>query len=101
VSTLEELHTAISELGLPAILKTRRFGYDGKGQAVIREVSDAEDAFAAMNGQPAILEAFADFTVELSIIAARGLDGEVAAYPLSENRHSGRHSARKLRSCRD
>ncbi len=86
VSTLEELHTAISELGLPAILKTRRFGYDGKGQAVIREVSDAEDAFAAMNGQPAILEAFADFTVELSIIAARGLDGEVAAYPLSENR---------------
>lgn len=89
VSTLEELHTAISELGLPAILKTRRFGYDGKGQAVIREMSDAEDAFAAMNGQPAILEAFADFTVELSIIAARGLDGEVAAYPLSENRHSG------------
>ena len=53
VSTLEELHTAISELGLPAILKTRRFGYDGKGQAVIREMADAEDAFAAMKGQPA------------------------------------------------
>ena len=88
VSTLQELHTAISELGLPAILKTRRFGYDGKGQAVIREMADAEDALAAMKGQPAILEAFADFTMELSIVAARGLDGAVEAYPLSENRHS-------------
>ncbi len=88
VSTLQELQTAISELGLPAILKTRRFGYDGKGQAVIREMADAEDALAAMKGQPAILEAFADFTHELSIVAARGLDGEVRAYPLSENRHS-------------
>jgi 5-(carboxyamino)imidazole ribonucleotide synthase len=88
VDSLEALNAAISELGLPAILKTRRFGYDGKGQAVIRKMSDAEEAFAAMNGQPAILEAFADFTMELSIIAARGLDGAVAAYPLSENRHS-------------
>jgi 5-(carboxyamino)imidazole ribonucleotide synthase len=64
---------------------------------VIREMSDAEDAFAAMNGQPAILEAFADFTVELSIIAARGLDGEVVAYPAVREPALRRHSARKLR----
>jgi len=88
VETLAELQAAIIELGVPAILKTRRFGYDGKGQAVIRDASNAEQALASMNGQPAILEAFAPFTRELSIVAARSADGQIKAFPLAENRHS-------------
>lgn len=79
---------AAEALGAPAILKTRRFGYDGKGQQVIRTVDEAEAAFAAIGARAAILEAFAPFERELSIVAARSLDGEVRAFPLSENRHA-------------
>jgi len=82
------LHAALTDLGWPAVLKTRRFGYDGKGQVVITDREGVDAALAAMNGQPAILEAFARFTRELSIVAARSTQGEVKAYPLVENRHA-------------
>jgi 5-(carboxyamino)imidazole ribonucleotide synthase len=71
----------------PALLKTRREGYDGKGQAWVRDASEAERAFKAIGAKPAILEAKADFVRELSIIAARGRDGAVACYPVGENTH--------------
>jgi 5-(carboxyamino)imidazole ribonucleotide synthase len=74
--------------GGPALLKTRREGYDGKGQVWVRDPEEAEAAFAAIGAKPAILEAKADFVRELSIIAARGRDGAVACYPVGENRHA-------------
>ena len=89
VETLDDLQAAVETLGLPALLKTRRDGYDGKGQAWIRSPEDAKTTFAAIGGRPAILEAAADFVRELSVIAARGWDGAVAVYPLGENRHAG------------
>ena len=81
------LDAALDALGRPAILKTRRFGYDGKGQAVIREADDAGPAWDAMAGAPAILEGFVDFSFEISVIVARGLDGAVAAYDPGANVH--------------
>ena len=69
------------------MLKTRRGGYDGKGQFVLRERDDADAAFAALGGVPLILEAFVPFTREVSVLAARGLDGEVRVLPLVENMH--------------
>ncbi|XBQ17279.1 MAG: 5-(carboxyamino)imidazole ribonucleotide synthase [Oceanicaulis sp.] len=89
VDDAEGARAAAGKLGVPSILKTRRFGYDGKGQQVIREVSEAADAFTAIGARPAILEAFAPFVRELSIVAARDLDGTVSAFPLAENRHEG------------
>lgn len=89
VATENEAETAIAALGVPAILKTCRLGYDGKGQQVIREASAAREAFAALGGVPCILEAFAPFEREVSVVAARGVDGAVAAYPLVENHHEG------------
>ena len=89
VDTPADARAAAETLGVPSILKTRRFGYDGKGQQVVRDIDHAEAAFQAIGGQEAILEAFAPFTRELSIVAARSLDGEVRAFPLSENRHEG------------
>ena len=89
VSTLDDLTKAIETLGLPAVLKTRREGYDGKGQVWIRDAADAEVAFDAIGRRPAVLEAAAVFNRELSVIAARDHDGAVAAYPLGENIHSG------------
>ncbi|WP_243404029.1 5-(carboxyamino)imidazole ribonucleotide synthase [Zavarzinia aquatilis] len=82
------LDAAVKALGLPAVLKTRRFGYDGKGQAIIRTVDDIEAAFAAMKGQPAILEGFVPFTAEISVVASRGVAGDVAVFDPVENRHS-------------
>ena len=89
VDSLEDLRAALETLGTPALLKTRRDGYDGKGQVWITSPKQAEAALAELGGRPAILEARAAFTRELSIIAARGRDGSVAVYPLGENRHSG------------
>lgn len=88
VATLDDLTAAIEALGLPALLKTRREGYDGKGQVWIRDAADAEAAFDAIGRRPAILEAAAVFNRELSVIAARGHDGAVAVYPLGENIHA-------------
>lgn len=82
-----DLIAALSTLGTPAVLKTRRLGYDGKGQVVIREASEAAAAFARVGGVPLILEAFVDFERELSIVAARSTSGEVQCYPLVENQH--------------
>lgn len=87
VATLDDLTAAIGALGLPALLKTRREGYDGKGQVWIRDAADAEAAFDAIGRRPAVLEAAAVFQRELSVIAARGRDGAVAVYPLGENVH--------------
>ncbi len=89
VNSAADLAAAVESLGRPSILKTRRFGYDGKGQIVIRDDTDLGDAWAAIGQQPAILEAFAPFARELSVVAARSLAGELAVYPLAENRHSG------------
>lgn len=87
IDSLDDLKDAVATLGLPCLLKTRREGYDGKGQAWIRSQQQAEAAYAAIGGRPAILEAAAAFTRELSVIAARGRNGMVATYPLGENRH--------------
>lgn len=78
---------AMQLVGLPAVLKTRRLGYDGKGQAVIRRVADAEAAFESLRGVPLILEEYVPFEDEVSIIGARNRDGQIAIYPLNRNRH--------------
>lgn len=83
------LHEALKTIGAPAILKTRRFGYDGKGQARIATAGDAAAALDDMAGQPAILEGFVDFSFEVSVIAARGITGEVACFDPGENLHEG------------
>ena len=87
VNSLADLEAAIAEIGTPAILKTTRLGYDGKGQARIMAAADAPAAFGAMNGAPSVLEGFVSFSHEVSVIAARGLDGSVAAYDPGENVH--------------
>jgi len=87
INTLEDLEKAIQNNGLPALLKTRREGYDGKGQVWIRAAEEARAAFDSLNGRPAILEAKADFLREVSVIAARGYDGNIRTYPVGENHH--------------
>ncbi|MGB0497083.1 MAG: 5-(carboxyamino)imidazole ribonucleotide synthase [Rubricella sp.] len=82
-----DLAEALARIGTPAILKTRRFGYDGKGQARIMAPGDADRALESLKGAPAILEGFVDFSTEISVIAARGTDGQVAAYDPGENLH--------------
>ena len=81
------LQAALAEIGTPAILKTRRFGYDGKGQARITTPSDALPALAEMAGAPCVLEGFVNFSCEISVIGARGQDGQVACYDPGENVH--------------
>ncbi len=87
VTTAADLEAALARIGTPAILKTTRLGYDGKGQARIMAAGDAAAALAAMQGAPAVLEGFVDFTREVSVIAARSPSGEVAAYDPGENVH--------------
>jgi 5-(carboxyamino)imidazole ribonucleotide synthase len=82
-----DLKAALKELGSPVLLKTRRGGYDGKGQVWVSHARDAEAAMASLGGRPAIAEAPADFRRELAIIGARGRDGEIALYPLTESHH--------------
>jgi 5-(carboxyamino)imidazole ribonucleotide synthase len=84
-----ELLRALRDIGMPAVLKTRRMGYDGKGQAVVRTTVDAAAAWSAMGGVPLLLEAFVDFARELSILAVRSRTGDVAFYPLVQNEHRG------------
>ncbi len=88
ITDAASLEMALPEIGTPSILKTRRFGYDGKGQARITAPEDAAQALADMQGAPSILEGFVDFSHEVSVIAARGLDGAVAAFDPGENVHS-------------
>ncbi len=87
VKDAASLDAAIASVGTPAILKTRRFGYDGKGQARLKSPEDAASALADMAGAPAVLEGFIDFSLEISIIAARNPQGEVACYDPGENVH--------------
>jgi 5-(carboxyamino)imidazole ribonucleotide synthase len=89
VASLAELDRAVAELGCPAVLKTRRLGYDGKGQHVIQEPVDVGRAWAALGHAPLVLESFVRFDRELSILAVRGQDGATACYPLVENLHAG------------
>jgi 5-(carboxyamino)imidazole ribonucleotide synthase len=87
IDSLADLQASAATLGLPAILKTRRFGYDGKGQEKVLSAGDIKSAHAAMRGQPAILEKFVGFHSEVSVIAVRGADGMFAAYDVTENVH--------------
>lgn len=87
VDSLEELAAALEVIGLPAVLKTRRLGYDGKGQYVLRHTRDAEETFAALGGRGLILEAFVPFEREVSCIGVRARNGEQRFYPLTENEH--------------
>jgi len=87
VTNLEELNQALGEVGRPSVLKTNRFGYDGKGQAKIGPHADAARVWAGLNTDDAILEGFVDFVREISVVLARGQDGAIAAYPAVENRH--------------
>ena len=87
VDSRESLDQAVDAIGLPAILKTRRFGYDGKGQAVLRSVADVDMAWEALGGQPLILEGFVPFDREVSVIAVRARDGETRIWPVTENVH--------------
>jgi 5-(carboxyamino)imidazole ribonucleotide synthase len=89
VDSRDDLARAIEAIGLPAVLKTRRLGYDGKGQAVLRNQTDADVAWALLGSAPLILEAFVPFTREVSVIAVRSQTGEFRSYPLTQNWHSG------------
>jgi len=87
VSSLEELQQAMPGIDYPAILKTRRLGYDGKGQVVLYSGQDLHSAWEAIKNAPAVVEGFVPFDREVSLIASRSVSGEIAYYPLSENTH--------------
>lgn len=87
IASQSDLDAALEMIGAPAILKTRRFGYDGKGQARIKSAGDAAPALASLAGAAAILEGFVDFSHEVSVIAARSPSGEVACFDPGENVH--------------
>jgi 5-(carboxyamino)imidazole ribonucleotide synthase len=88
VSSAAALRTAITKVGLPAVLKTRRFGYDGKGQAIIRNGDDPDRIWEDLSTRSAILEAFVPFEREISVIAARNAEGQVECFDVTENEHS-------------
>ena len=87
VETAEDLSTAVATVGTPSILKTRRFGYDGKGQARLKTNDDAQAAWDALGNTPCVLEGFIDFSHEVSVIGARSQSGEVVCYDPGENVH--------------
>lgn len=88
VKTIEELQTAVREIGLPCVLKTAGFGYDGKGQTKIISLEDCETAFERINASDAVLEAFVDFDKEVSVVAARDARGNFAHWGVIENQHA-------------
>jgi 5-(carboxyamino)imidazole ribonucleotide synthase len=87
VRSVQTLREAVKIIGLPAVIKTRRFGYDGKGQAIIRQGDDPSRVWAELGTKSAILEAFVPFEREISVIAARSADGEVECFDVTENEH--------------
>ncbi len=87
VDTREDILDAINDLGLPVVIKTRRLGYDGKGQSVIRTLDDVDKAWKAVGGSPLIAEQWVSFDYEVSAIGARNVDGDIVIYPLSRNVH--------------
>jgi 5-(carboxyamino)imidazole ribonucleotide synthase len=82
-----QLERAVAKLGVPAVLKTRRLGYDGKGQFVLKRPEDAAAAWAAVSGAPSIVEGFVHFERELSLLSVRAKNGQTVFYPLVENQH--------------
>ncbi|HZF16563.1 MAG TPA: 5-(carboxyamino)imidazole ribonucleotide synthase [Steroidobacteraceae bacterium] len=89
VDSRADLDRALADIGLPAVLKTRRLGYDGKGQAVLRKRDDVDAAWRKLEGSPLVVEDFVPFEREVSLIGVRGIGGDIAHYPLVENLHSG------------
>lgn len=88
IESKEDLKNALTTIGVPSVLKTTRGGYDGKGQAVLKELGDAEMAFEGLTGKgPFVLEAFVDFDLEISVIVTRGTNGDVTTFPVAENIH--------------
>ncbi len=87
VDTLADIYSAVAKTGRPAILKSRRLGYDGKGQATIRTGDDPVTAWRAIGEAPAVLETFVNFEREISVVLARGRDGAMGAWDISENHH--------------
>ncbi|MBO9464192.1 5-(carboxyamino)imidazole ribonucleotide synthase [Tropicibacter sp. R15_0] len=87
VESEADMTAAVAEIGTPSIMKTRRFGYDGKGQSRLKSAEDAAQALADMQGAPAVLEGFVNFSCEISVIAARSADGQVSAFDPGENVH--------------
>jgi 5-(carboxyamino)imidazole ribonucleotide synthase len=95
IDSREELIRALEKIGLPGVLKTRRLGYDGKGQYVLRTAGDADQAWAAIGAAGLIYEKFQDFSREVSLVGVRSAGGQTVFYPLSSNTHGGgilRHS---------
>ncbi|HEX7769354.1 MAG TPA: 5-(carboxyamino)imidazole ribonucleotide synthase, partial [Dokdonella sp.] len=88
VDSLDDLRRAVERIGAPSILKTRRLGYDGKGQFRLKSPADAEAAWTAIGGAPSVLEAFVPFERELSVVAVRSRDGEFRTWPLTRNWHA-------------
>ncbi len=87
VGSFAELEAAVGQLGLPAVLKTTRLGYDGKGQAMLRAPEDLAPAWERLSPKPLVLEGFVDFSREISVVVARGADGTVSSFDTVENRH--------------
>src|SRR5207302_6706985 len=87
VSSAASLRDAIGKIGLPAVIKTRRFGYDGKGQAIVRDGDNPDRIWEDLATKSAILEAFIPFEREISVIAARSADGHVECFDVTENEH--------------
>lgn len=96
VDNLTDLAVALADLGAPAILKTRRFGYDGKGQVRLQDAGEAEAAWTALGGRPCVLEGLVRFDAEFSILLARGTDGATLAYPTPRNQHEDGILARSI-----
>ena len=87
VDSLDDVRDAVAELGVPLVLKTRRYGYDGKGQAWVRSAGDAETAWEEIGRQPAVAESGMSFEAEFSVVLARSADGTSSAFPLARNEH--------------
>jgi 5-(carboxyamino)imidazole ribonucleotide synthase len=96
IDGVADLEGAVAEIGPRCVLKTRRFGYDGKGQVRISQGSDLDAAWRAIGEAPAILEGFVAFRREVSVVAARGLDGAFAAFDICENEHRDHILARTI-----
>src|SRR5690606_4274336 len=87
IESQADLEAAIKTIGLPAVLKTRQLGYDGKGQKVLRTSADIDGTFAQLGNVPCLLEGFVNFSGEVSLISVRGRSGELRFYPLVHNTH--------------
>ena len=89
VDSVDDLRAACHSIGLPLVVKTRRFGYDGKGQFVLEDEDQVDEAWAEIGGTPLIAEQWVDFDFEVSAIGVRGIDGQIATYCLTRNEHAG------------